>query len=211
MEEGVIQMVRKSLGWVLVLGGLLIICYPLFEKITYDRQQQQLLTAFDLLGDMEDINFSDDQETIKPVAGDQKNQALKGGRGILTIDKIGLQMLIFEGVTENELGKGAGMIEPQKDFTKHNIGLAGHRAVVDGKQFNRLGELEVGDEIQVNTKKETLHYRITDTFVVHKTVVSVLENEATPQLTLVTCTPLGSWQPVDRLIVQAELQEVERR
>lgn len=201
------------MGWILVLGGLLLICYPFLKNIAYDRQQQQLLEAFDQLGAMEDIDFSEEQATVEPSKGSDKktDPALKGGRGIVTIDKIGLEMLIFEGVTEKELGKGAGMIEPQKDFTKHNIGLAGHRAVADGKQFNRLGELEAGDEIQVSTKKETLHYRITDTFVVHKTDVSVLEDQNTPQLTLVTCTPLGSWHPPDRLIVQAELQTVEKR
>lgn len=204
---------RKLLGWILVIAGLLLIGYPFYEKIAYDRQQQELLEAFDQLGEMEDLAFTDEQESVQASKNPDKkqNSSLKGGRGVVKIGKIDLEMLIFEGVTENELGKGAGMIEPQKDFAKHNIGLAGHRAVADGKQFNRLGELEAGDEIQVDTNKETLTYRITDTFVVHKTDVSVLEDRETPQLTLVTCTPLGSWHPSDRLIVQAELQDVATR
>ncbi|WP_158232165.1 class D sortase [Sporosarcina sp. P20a] len=206
-------MARKVIGWVLVITGVLAVCFPMLENIAYDKQQQELLEAFDLLGAMEDISFMDEPESVASAEApvDKKIPSLEGSRGIVSIDKINLKMLMFDGVTENELAKGAGIMEPQKDFTKHNIGLAGHRAVADGKQFNRLGELEAGDEIQVNLKSETLHYRITSTFVVHKTDVSVLEDKDTPQLTLVTCTPLGSWHPPDRLIVQAELQEVENR
>ena len=206
-------MTRKVVGWFLVIAGVLVVCYPLLKNIAYDKQQQELLEAFDQLGSMEDADFTGEQESV-PLAEapvNKKNPSLQGSRGIVSIDKIDLKMLMFDGVTENELGKGAGIMEPQKDFTKHNVGLAGHRAVADGKQFNRLGELEAGDDIQVNTQNEILHYRITDTFVVHKTDVSVLEDQDTPQLTLVTCTPLGSWHPPDRLIVQAELQEVEKR
>lgn len=206
-------MARKIIGWLLIAAGLAIVSSPLLEKLAYDRQQGQLLAAFDQLGEMEDADFSEpDDAAISPVPGEKKKQdPLKGGRGILSIEKIDLEMMIFEGVSENELGKGAGMIEPKKDFTSNNIGLAGHRAVMEGKQFNRLGELEKGDEIQVNTKKELLNYRITDTFVVHKSDVSVLEDQDTPQLTLVTCTPLGSWRPPDRLIVQAELIDASPR
>ncbi|ARJ39150.1 hypothetical protein SporoP8_09890 [Sporosarcina ureae] len=211
--EGEGAMTRKFIGWALVIGGVLIVCYPMLKNIAYDKQQQELLEAFDQLGAMEDVDFTDEPERVSSAEApvDKKSPSLQGSRGIVSIDKIDLKMLMFDGVTENELGKGAGIMEPQKDFTKHNVGLAGHRAVADGKQFNRLGELEVGDDIQVNTKNEILHYRITDTFIVHKTDVSVLEDKETPQLTLVTCTPLGSWNPPDRLIVQAELQEVEKR
>lgn len=206
-------MARKLIGWLLIAAGLAIASSPLLEKLAYDRQQNQLLAAFDQLGELEDADFSElGDVAITPEPGERNKQdPLKGGRGILSIDKIDLEMMIFEGVTENELGKGAGMIEPKKDFTTNNIGLAGHRAVMDGKQFNRLGELEKGDEIQVNTKKELLNYRITDTFVVHKSDVSVLEDKETPHLTLVTCTPLGSWRPPDRLIVQAELVDASPR
>ncbi|ARF17605.1 class D sortase [Sporosarcina ureae] len=206
-------MARKCIGWVLVIAGVLVVSYPMLKNIAYDKQQQELLEAFDQLGTMEPTVFEDESKnpTSAEAPTDKKNPSLEGSRGIVSIDKIDLKMLMFDGVTENELGKGAGIMEPHKDFTKHNVGLAGHRAVADGKQFNRLGELEVGDDIQVNTQNEILHYRITDTFVVHKTDVSVLEDQETPQLTLVTCTPLGSWHPPDRLIVQAELQEVEKR
>lgn len=204
-------MVRKSLGWILVVSGLLIVGYPFLQKVAYDRQQQQLLTAFDQLGAIEDRENFDDQESALSSINEDQSLDLKGARGIITIGKIDLEMLIFEGASETELSKGVGMIEPQKDFFKHNVGLAGHRAVADGKQFNRLDELSMDDEIQVNTLNRTLHYRVTDTFIVHKTEVSVLEDQENPHLTLVTCTPLGSWHPTDRLIVQAELQDITQK
>lgn len=39
------------------------------------------------------------------------------------------------------------MIEPEKEFGINNVGLAGHRAITHGKQFNRLDELAPNDEI----------------------------------------------------------------
>lgn len=145
------------------------------------------------------------------LPNESQNVLLNGAKGILKIPKIDMDMVIFNGASQTELDKGAGMIEPQKEFMRHNIGLAGHRSVAKGRLFNRVGELREGDEIFVDTLQKTLRYKVTDIFVVHESEVSVLDNQDTPLLTLVTCTPLGKRNPPNRLIVQAELQKVEKR
>lgn len=199
---------RKVLGICLVLIGLAVVFYPQFKNYTYDREQQQLLTSFQQLGDTDLLEqLSTDAETVTIDPNDDLAKQLEGARGILTIDKIDVEMIVFDGAGVEALSKGAGMIEPKKEFGVNNIGIAGHRAVAKGKQFNRLGELNIDDEIQVTTQDGTYTFVITDTFVVHQSDISVLQDKDEPLITLVTCTPLGKRNPPDRLIVQAALKQ----
>ena len=199
---------RKVLGACLVLIGLAVVFYPQFKNYTYDREQEQLLTSFQQLGDTDLLEqLSTDAEAVTIDPNDDLAKQLEGARGILTIDKIDLEMIVFDGAGVDALSKGAGMIEPKKEFGVNNIGIAGHRAVAKGKQFNRLDELKVDDEIQVTTQDGTYTFVIVDTFVVHQSDISVLQDTDEPLITLVTCTPLGKRNPPDRLIVQAALKQ----
>lgn len=190
------------MGLFFILIGVAIFLYPLYENMQYDREQQQLLDSFAQLGNTEQL----EQASMEAEqTNEDKSDLLKGARGLISIDKIDLDMLIFDGTSTEALSKGIGMIEPQKEFGVNNIGLAGHRAITKGKQFNRLDELNVNDEIQVTTSIGTLEFAVVDTFVVHQSEVSVLNDQDEPLLTLVTCTPIGSRNPPHRLIVQAAL------
>ncbi|MFC5589000.1 class D sortase [Sporosarcina soli] len=193
---------RKIMGLFFILIGVAIFLYPLYENMQYDREQQQLLDSFAQLGNTEQLEQASMQVE---QTNEDKSDLLKGARGLISIDKIDLDMLIFDGTSTEALSKGIGMIEPQKEFGVNNIGLAGHRAITKGKQFNRLDELNVNDEIQVTTSIGTLEFAVVDTFVVHQSEVSVLNDQDEPLLTLVTCTPIGSRNPPHRLIVQAAL------
>lgn len=200
---------RKIMGLLFILIGITIIGYPQLEKWQFDREQRQLLDSFAQLGKTEQLEHASMQvenivETLEQTDEDHAD-SLKGARGLLSIEKIDLDMLIFDGASPKSLSKGIGMIEPQKEIGLNNIGLAGHRAVARGKQFNRLDELSVNDEIQVTTQNGRFDFIIVDTFVVHQSEVSVLDDQAEPMLTLVTCTPLGSRNSPNRLIVQAAL------
>lgn len=197
------------MGLFFILIGIAIILYPLYENMQYDREQQQLLDSFAQLGNTEQLEQAsmeaEQAEADFEQANGDKSDQLKGARGLISIDKIDLDMLIFDGTSTETLSKGIGMVEPQKEFGVNNIGLAGHRAITHGKQFNRLDELTVNDEIQVTTSDGTLKFAVVDTFVVHQSEVSVLNDQDEPLLTLVTCTPIGSRNPPHRLIVQAAL------
>lgn len=189
-----------------LLLGFFLIFSPQIEKKVLDSKQDQLIEAFENLG-----NISTYEETEMPVevqtnADEEKLTLLDGARGIVRIPAIELEMMIFEGSSENSLTKGIGMIEPEKEFGVHNVGLAGHRSTTKGKQFNRLDELALQDVIFVQTESGTYEYEIVDTFVVDQTEIQVLDDQKDSLLTLVTCTPLGKKNPTDRLIVQAKLK-----
>lgn len=200
---------RKIIGILLLLTGFLLLFYPQFERKKFDADQQELMNAFVQLGEWKEREFAEseklqeEEDVIAPL------QLADGVKGILEIDKIDLQIALFDQATEENLLKGVGIIEPEKEIGKQNIGIAGHRSTTKGKQFNRLGELKEGDRIQIKTYDDTYTFNVTKTYVVHQSEISVLKDQTEPMITLVTCTPLGSRNPPDRLIVQAQLIEGE--
>lgn len=201
--------IRKWVGSVLLIAGIGILFYPQLEKKAYNKEQQDILEAFERLGAIEESEQSigDDVGSVQDAKTANTDQAelLEGVKGLLQIDKIDLEIPIFDNSSVDALTKGVGMIEPEKQFEMNNIGIAGHRSVTHGKQFNRLREVQPGDTAVVVTNDGTYEYVITDSFVVHQSEVSVLDDQEDPLLTLVTCTPLGSRNPPYRLIVQGQL------
>lgn len=202
---------RRAIGILLLIVGGALVFYPQIEKIRYDTEQQKLVDSFEQLGQTELIQqlstSSEEVDTIEATSDKGQQVLTEGVTGIIRIDSIDLEMAIFADATPNSLSKGAGIVDAKKQFAVNNVGLAGHRALASGKQFNRLDEIRENDVIEVTTAVGNLQYEVTRTFVVHKSDVSVLEDQDKPLITLVTCTPLGRSNPPDRLIVQAELKQ----
>ncbi|WNC17651.1 class D sortase [Brevibacillus brevis] len=192
-----------------ILAGLLLLMYPQLEKKAADHKQEQLIEAFEQLSDVgRKIDEAEPPHAEPANVQQDAVELLDGARGVIRIPKIDLNMMIFEGSDESALRKGVGMIEPEKEIGKNNVGLAGHRAVTYGKQFNRLDELAPNDEIEIETKTGRYVFVVTKAFVVDRTKVEVLADQKEPLLTLVTCTPIGKKNPTDRLIVQARLKRL---
>ncbi|WP_336245847.1 class D sortase [Paenibacillus apiarius] len=77
-----------------------------------------------------------------------------------------------------------------------------------GRHFNRLDELEAGDEIKIETTNNTYVYKVNTKFVVEPEDLSVLDqNKDDKELTLITCEPMDN--PTHRLIIKAEILEEE--
>lgn len=127
--------------------------------------------------------------------------------GIIQIKKIKVKAPIVEGVKPFNLKTAVGHIPGTAGLGKPgNCALAGHRSYTFGKFFNRLDELEIGDEIVVTTKKEDLKYKVIKIHVVTPDDVSVLEGSKDNNLiTLITCTPI--YVASHRLIVVGDLDE----
>lgn len=200
---------RMLWGAGFILAGLLLLMYPQLEKKAADHKQEQLIEAFEQLSDVgRKIDEAEPPHAEPANVQQDAVELLDGARGVIRIPKIDLNMMIFEGSDESALRKGVGMIEPEKEMGKNNVGLAGHRAVTYGKQFNRLDELAPNDEIEIETKTGRYVFVVTKAFVVDRTKVEVLADQKEPLLTLVTCTPIGKKNPTDRLIVQARLKRL---
>lgn len=134
--------------------------------------------------------------------------------GVIEIDKINLKYPVGEGV---DLGTLKFVIGHMPDTAPLNgVGnavMAGHRSHSFGTFFNRLDELENGDEIRITTADgRIITYEIYDKYLVEPTDLSVLKNNDEFRIiTLITCDPVID--PDKRLIVQAvdtsQLSEME--
>jgi len=87
---------------------------------------------------------------------------------------------------------------------KGNFCLAGHRSYTYSEYFNRLDEINKGDEIFVKTREGEYKYIVFEKKTVLPSEYSVLDSTKDATLTLVTCTPIRV--ATHRLIIKAKLQ-----
>lgn len=130
----------------------------------------------------------------------------------LDIPDIGVSWTVVEGVGTDELRDGPGHYPgtPMPGMAG-NASIAGHRTTW-GAPFNRIDELEPGDEITVRTIQGTFTYRVITQesgkghFIVSPDRVDVLDqdfDDSPNRLTLTACHPKFSAR--QRIIVVAEL------
>jgi sortase A len=143
--------------------------------------------------------------TTRPANTDPSQPPKTGGAiAHLVISKIGLDKIVVQGVSVDDLKRSPGHY-PSTVFPGQlgNAGIAGHRTTY-GAPFNRLDELQNGDEIKVTTLQGSFTYVVDSKREVDPTEISVLNdtpNEA--RLTLTTCTP--KYSAAKRLIIGAKL------
>ena len=125
--------------------------------------------------------------------------------GILTIPRIEAELPVTAGVSEKQLKISEGWVM-QTDMVGSvgNAVIAGHRSYTSGLHFNRLDELEAGDEILFTAADgEAMRFIVEETLTVDPDDPAVfsLPQEGMAQLTLYTCTPIR--KATHRLIVRA--------
>ena len=115
--------------------------------------------------------------------------------------RLKIDVPVLEGTDDLTLNRGAGWIEgTARPGEPGNVALSAHR---DGF-FRALKDVAVGDEIVLETPRETTRYAVAWTKIVDPDDVSVLDETDGPAVTLVTCYPfyfVGS--APHRLIVRA--------
>ncbi len=128
---------------------------------------------------------------------------------ILRIDKIHLVVPVLNGTDDLTLNRGVGRIIGTAHVgAPGNLGIAGHR---DGF-FRGLKDLNVGDTLQLETKRGAQVYTIDWIQIVTPDDVRVLKSTGAPSLTLVTCYPfyfIGS--APQRYVVHASLTNDRKR
>lgn len=127
--------------------------------------------------------------------------------GMLKIDKINLYLPILNRATKNNLNISVASIENTgKAGEVGNYAIAGHRSHTYGRNFNRLGEIEKGDIIEVDNGNNKYKYIIVDKFLVKPDEVWVLKgNNKDKEITLITCEPMIN--PTHRLILKGKISE----
>ena len=109
-----------------------------------------------------------------------------GPLAILHIPKIDLEVAVLDGTDELSLNRAVGRIAGTATLeTMGNLGIAGHR---DGF-FRGLKDVEVGDELELETLTGSSTFVIDDISIVTPADVYVLAPTDRPTITLVTCYP----------------------
>ena len=115
--------------------------------------------------------------------------------GYLKIDRIGVELPIYHGTSEEVLNKGVGHLEgsslPVGGENTHCV-MSAHRGLPSSKLFTDLDRVERGDTFKIIVLDQILTYQVDQIRVVEPTEVADLEIiDGGDYCTLFTCTPYG--------------------
>ena len=115
--------------------------------------------------------------------------------GYVKIDKIGVELPIYHGTSEDVLNRGVGHLEgsslPVGGESTHSV-MSAHRGLPSAKLFTELDRLEMGDTFQIIVLNEILTYQVDRIKTILPNDISDLSiQEGMDYCTLFTCTPYG--------------------
>lgn len=180
------------------------------RSVEYSNSNSYATEVMEALPKPKQVNYSEpkpkqaDLNEPKPKKAELRVQNIEG---MLTIDKINLNLPILHGATNKNLKTTAASIENTGKVGEiGNYALAGHRNLTYGRNFNRLGEIVVGDKIEVDDGEKQFEYTVTEILVVKPEEVWVLKgNGENKEITLITCEPMVN--PTHRLIIKGKITE----
>lgn len=211
---------KKTFAVLLIIAGISIALYP-EVKWGYSRWQQEKV-----MHELEEYMNKEDTDTAQPESGsgnngNTQNDSSKNKQtsqddkaseirdeyikkhleGILKIPRINLNMPVLKGATNKNLAISPSSIEGTGKAGEFcNYCIAGHHSYLYGHQFNRLGELKVGDKIIFQSIEGVFTYTVRNIYLVHPTDTSHLKPQKGQRLiTLITCD--YRLKPTGRLLV----------
>lgn len=170
------RFVKKWISTLLIVVGLSCLFYGGWQILSTKFAQKEALQQAKAI-------VSEKVEQVPNNFNPKVNESI----GILKIPKINAELPIVEGTGEDDLAKGVGhyrgtAFPGQKD----QIVFSGHRETV----FQKLGELNIGDEIIVEMSYGIFKYAIQDFTIVDAHDQSVIRSTAPEEvLTITTCYP----------------------
>lgn len=218
---------KKIIGIIFMIMGLVVIVYPKASESYYNYQQQRFVEEWQesLLNiDSEDIDgpgesiedpgiivYNDDSDAEEigkqKEEYDNKEYIKNNMEGMLKIDKIDLNLPILKGATHKNLLMSLASIDKTgKPGEIGNYSIAGHRNRTYGRNFNRLEEVIIGDVIEFDNGKDNFKYTVSEKLYVKPDETWVLlGNKKDKEITLVTCHPMIN--PTHRLIIKGKVKK----
>jgi sortase A len=182
----------------LIVVAVILLGFPLYSNFVHNQLQSRLR-----------------HQLASPQLKDAYvNHRLKEGDSLtrLRIPALNVDVVVVEGVSSDALRAGAGHYPGYPlPCDVGNVAIAGHRTTY-GKPFANLDQLNVGDQITLDTPVGSCTYQVDmKPLVVQPDDIDVIRTPPTPAppgradhlLTLTTCTPKGS--AAQRLIIQANM------
>ena len=156
------------------------------------------------------VNNCSNNEIIENIV-DEKNETNVSKQKIenqndvwkVTIKKININAEIADGVTPDVLNKYVGHFK-QSGYASGNIALAAHNRGYAVNYFNKIKELNIGDEIEYSYMGKVQTYLVYENRVIEDTNVEVVENTSENIITLITCVEN---KPAQRRCIRGKLKQ----
>jgi len=204
--------VLGAVGRTFITAGVLILLFVAYQLwgtgIREAQAQGRLEDAFEeALADAEHERTTStttpdapaDPETVPPIELPPDGEPVAR----ILIPKIGVDKIVVEGPSLKNLKQGPGHFpETPLPGQEGNAAIAGHRTTY-GAPFNRIDELEPGDEIIVETVQGRFRYEMSEQLIVSPSEVHVLEDKGDNRITLIACHPKYSAR--QRIVVVGQL------
>jgi sortase A len=166
----------------LVVVGLLALGYCLAVYVDAKFYQTREARKFD-----SELRLNESARAKKSGSPSPAPAPENGGvLGRLDIPRVGVSVMVVEGVQAGDLKRAAGHIPGTAlPGEPGNVGIAGHRDTF----FRPLRSIQRNDTITLSTLQGAYRYRVVSTKVVRPEDVQVLYPAGHDTLTLVTCFP----------------------
>ena len=197
------------------LVGICILLYPAFSDFWNSKTQSRAITDYEsVLDNLDETDYNAifEQAHAYNKALYETNYPLMDYKnvpgyydtlritdndmiGYLKIDRIGVELPIYHGTSDDVLNRGVGHLEgsslPIGGENTHSI-MSAHRGLPSSKLFTDLDRMEIGDTFQIIILDQVLTYQVDFIKVIEPTDVSDLQIiEGGDYCTLFTCTPYG--------------------
>lgn len=211
-------MSTRKIWIILTLGFLVGICvllYPAFSNFWNSKTQSRAIVNYEsVLEHLEPEDYSaifqaayDYNDALREVEFPLRDfeqvpgyyEALKiegtSIIGYVKIDKIGVELPVYHGTSDEVLNRGVGHLEgsslPVGGESTHCV-MSAHRGLPSAKLFTDLDRLEMGDTFQITVLDQVLTYLVDQVKVITPRQIDDLQIvEGKDYCTLFTCTPYG--------------------
>ncbi len=137
------------------------------------------------------------------LAGSVDEPKLGQPLALIKIPKLGVEQVVVEGTSQKQLADGPGHYRGSSlPGQLGNVVIAGRRATY-GAPFERIGELNKGDVISVDTGLGRYDYRVAEVGLIKPGQNDVISEDGTNRLTLITAN--SPYKASGRLAVIARL------
>jgi len=225
---------KKSAKMIVTIILILIILTPLGYFLIYPNYNKLIgpIKRFNIQRSAEEITFQIITELV-PTKDEVLGVAIQssGGQSIeeslnpqtvidrkileelntkIIINSIDVEGLVYEGADAHTMNKGFWHF-PTSSFPgqKGNMVVIGHRYAKlppNKDTFFNLDKVKVGDKIEVIQNNNQFTYIVTESRVVEKNDISVLQDYSDYRITLITCSPL--WTSKQRLVIVGKLDKL---
>lgn len=195
---------RKIIGYVFLSIGIIGIVGSLYVSYIGEKNNKEMMSNFEWNNVLNNEDVVDIAESDKDDA--DKNLFQSNVIAIVNVPDVDIRYPVVEGTTADILKKSLGHFEGTAlPGEVGNFCVAGHRNSSYARYFNRLDEVNIGDEIIVETRTNKYTYIVTKTFKIHENQTEVLDQTDDKKITLITCT--NGYKPKYRIVVQGLLKE----